>query len=103
MPNNGGIYLLTSKQRAALRGLANSIDTIFQIGRSGITENLVKQADEALTARELIKLRVLENAEVSSREAADSLAETLHADVVQVIGTKLVLYRRNPKKPVITL
>ena len=95
--------MITSKQRAYLRGLANPIDTILQIGKSGINEMLVKQVDDALTARELIKLRVLENAPVLPREAAVELAEILSAEVVQVIGTRFVLYRANPKEPVIVL
>ena len=78
---------LTSKQRAQLRGLANSIDTIVHIGKDGLGENLVKQADDALEARELIKCRVLENAMLSPR-----------SEVVQVIGTKFVLYRQSHNK-----
>ena len=95
--------MITSKQRAYLRGLANPIDTILQVGKSGINEMLVKQVDDALTARELIKLRVLENAPLLPREAAVELAEALSAEVVQVIGTRFVLYRANPKEPVIVL
>ncbi|MCI8648755.1 MAG: ribosome assembly RNA-binding protein YhbY [Anaerotruncus sp.] len=95
--------MLTSKQRAKLRGLANSIETIFQVGKGGISDTLVKQVDDALLARELIKLRVLETAPESAREAADQLAQATNADVVQVIGTRFVLYRRNQEKPVITL
>ena len=95
--------MLTSKERATLRGMANAIDTIFQIGKFGITENVIKQTDEALTARELIKLRVLEGAMLSAREAAEELAQTVNAQVVQVIGTRLILYRPNPEKPVIKL
>ena len=87
--------MLNSRQRAQLRGLANSLDTIFQIGKGGVTENLVKQANDALEARELIKLRVLETSPVSSREAADEIAEKTHSDVVQVIGTRFVLYRES--------
>lgn len=66
---------LTSKQRAQLRGLANSIDTIVHIGKDGIGENLTKQADDALEARELIKCRVLENSMLTAREAADALGQ----------------------------
>ena len=95
--------MLTSKQRAYLRGLANPIETILQVGKGGVAEPLVKQVDEALTARELIKLRVLETAPEGVREIAGRLAETAGADVVQVIGTRFVLYRPNPKKPVIQL
>ena len=94
---------MTSKQRAKLRGLASKIDTIFQIGKAGITEQLVRQVDDALTARELIKLRVLETSPVFAAQAAQQLAEQTNAQVVQIIGSKLVLYRPNPKKPVITL
>ena len=89
---------LTSKQRAQLRGLANSIDTIVHIGKDGIGENLVKQADDALEARELIKGRVLENSMLSPREAAEALAPLTRSEVVQVIGTKFVLYRPSHNK-----
>ena len=87
--------MLNSRQRAQLRGLANSLDTIFQVGKGGVTKNTVKQVDDALEARELIKLRVLETSPVSSREAADEIAEKTHSDVVQVIGTRFVLYRES--------
>ncbi len=95
--------MLTSKQRAVLRGMANSMDTIFQVGKGGISDTLVVQTDDALRARELIKLRVLENSGYTAREAAEQLAEQTGSDVVQVIGSRFVLYRRNPKKPVIDL
>ena len=94
---------LTSKQRAQLRGIAATLDTIIQVGKDGIGENLIKQADDALEARELIKGKVLENCEYSAREAADVIAEQLGADVVQVIGSKFILYRRNQKDPKIKL
>ena len=89
---------LTSKQRAQLRGLANGIDTILHVGKEGMGDNLVKQADDALEARELIKGRVLENALLSAREAAQALAPLTRSEVVQVIGTKFVLYRPSHKK-----
>ena len=95
--------MLTSKQRAVLRGMANSMDTIFQVGKGGISDTLVAQTDDALRARELIKLRVLENSGYTAREAAEQLAVQTGSDVVQVIGSRFVLYRRNPKKPVIDL
>lgn len=95
--------MLTSKQRAYLRGLANGIETILIIGKGEITDNIIMQADTALTARELIKGRALENSAYSSRECADILAEKCGADVVQVIGSKFVLYRPNPDEPVIVL
>jgi len=91
---------LTSKQRAQLRGLANSLETILQIGKDGIGENLVKQADGALEARELIKGRVLDNnIEYDARRAAEELAAATRSQVVQVIGTKFVLYRETHSKP----
>ena len=84
---------LTSKQRAQLRGLANTMDTILHIGKDGIGENLVKQADDALEARELIKGKVLENnIEYDACLAAQELAKATRSEVVQVIGTKFVLY-----------
>ena len=91
---------LTSKQRAQLRGLANGIDTILQIGKEGIGENLIKQADDALEARELIKGRVLENnLDYDARTAAEELAKATRSEVVQVIGNKIVLYRETHSKP----
>ena len=91
---------LTSKQRAQLRGLANTIDTIIHIGKDGIGENLVKQTDDALEARELIKGRVLENnIEYDARLAAQELAKATRSEVVQVIGTRFVLYRESHSKP----
>ena len=91
---------LTSKQRAQLRGLANSLDTILQVGKDGIGDNLIKQADDALEARELIKGRVLENnIEYDARTAAEALAKATRSEVVQVIGTKFVLYRESHSKP----
>ncbi|MCI2105182.1 MAG: ribosome assembly RNA-binding protein YhbY [Intestinimonas sp.] len=89
---------LTSKQRAQLRGLANGIDTIVHIGKDGIGENLIKQVNDALEARELIKCRVLENSMLTAREAADTLSVTARAEVVQVIGTKFVLFRQSHNK-----
>ena len=89
---------LTSKQRAQLRSLANSIDTIVHVGKDGLGENLVKQADGALEARELIKGKVLENSMLTAREAAEELAVATRSEVVQVIGTKFVLYRPSHKK-----
>ena len=95
--------MITAKQRAVLRGLANPIETILQIGKEGIGPALIKQVDDALTARELIKLRVLPTCELTSKEAALELGGTLGADIVQVIGTRLVLYRHNPKKTIIKI
>ncbi len=95
--------MLTSKQRAYLRGLANTIDTILYVGKGGMTEQIIKQADDALTARELIKGKCLENSPITPREAADQICDAVNADGVQVIGSKFVLYRPNPDEPVIKL
>ena len=94
---------ITSKQRAQLRGLAAAEDTIIQVGKGGITENLIASVEAALKARELVKGRVLENSMLSAREACDQLAEACRAEQVQVIGTKFVLYKRNEKEPKIEL
>ena len=95
--------MLTSKQRAKLRAMGTSLDTIFQIGKGGIGEETVKQISNALEARELIKARVLENSGYSAREAADALAEATGADVVSVTGTRFVLYRESQNKKRIEL
>lgn len=87
--------MLNSRQRAQLRAMANSMETIFQIGKSGVGENIIKQADEALEARELIKLRTLESCPLSVRDAAEEIAAGVGADVVQVIGTRFILYRES--------
>lgn len=91
--------MLTGKQRANLRKLANSLDTILQIGKGNIEQPLIKQVDDALTAREMIKIRVLtETSALSPREAADVLSSETNSEVIQVIGSRIVLYRRNPEK-----
>ncbi len=95
--------MISSKQRAYLRSLANSIDTIIMVGKGGINEQVIKQTSDALKARELVKGKVLESCELSSREVADYIAQQVKADVVQVIGSKFVLYKRNDKEPKITL
>ena len=95
--------MITSKQRAYLRGLSNNYDTIFQVGKGGITDNMTEQIGNALEARELIKLRVLDNSEFGPREAAEIIAERLGADVVSVVGTRFVLYRESEKHKKIDL
>jgi RNA-binding protein len=94
---------MTGKQRAYLRGLANGLDTIVHIGKGGVTEAVVRQTDEALAARELVKCRVLETAMLTAREAGDILARETGAEGVQVIGSRFVLYRPDPESPKITL
>ena len=95
--------MLTSKQRAFLRGIAANYETIFQIGKGGINDNLIQQVNDALRKRELIKLRVLDNSMLSAREAAEEIAEQTKSEVVQVIGSRFVLFKRNPQEPVIEL
>ncbi len=87
--------ILTSGQRAHLRSLASTMSPVTQIGKGGVTENVITTICDALEARELIKVSVLETCEHTAREAADGLAEVLNAAVVSVIGRKFVLYRRS--------
>ncbi len=95
--------MLNSRQRAQLRGMANDYETILQVGKSGISENTIKQVNDALEARELIKLRVLETCPLNSRAAADELAMATKADVVQVIGSRFILYRESKDNKTIKL
>ena len=94
---------ITSKQRAFLRGLAMNEDTIIQIGKGGITDNLVLSVVDALHARELVKGKVLESSMLTAREACEELCERCGAEPVQCIGTKFVLYKRNAKEPKIIM
>ncbi len=93
---------MTGKQRAFLRSMANKLETIFQVGHNGVGEQLIRQVDETLAVRELIKLRVLETAPLSARQAAEEIAPQVGAEVVQVIGYRFVLYRP-AKEPKIVL
>lgn len=95
--------MLTSKQRAYLRGLANSYEAIVHVGKSGVGATIIKQADDALTARELIKGKVLETAPETAREVAEQIATEIGAEVVMTIGRTFVLYRRHPEEPKIML
>ncbi len=87
--------MLNSRQRAQLRGMANHIQPIFQVGKGGVGEQLIKQVNEALEARELIKLTVLETSPQKARECADKISAETGSDVVQVIGSKFTLYRQS--------
>lgn len=89
--------MITTKQRAKLRGMANNIETILQVGKGGIGETLITQVSDALKAREIIKIKVLETSPVTARESAQQLSEAVEADIVQVIGSKFVLFKKNPK------
>ncbi len=95
--------MLTSKQRSYLRGLANTIDPIFQVGKGGIGDNLIKQFNDALEARELVKATVLRNAEEGVHEICEEIAQKTGADVVQVIGSRFVLYKESEKHKEISL
>lgn len=95
--------MLTGKQRSYLRSLANNLQPIFQVGKGGISDNMVKQFSDALEARELIKATVLRNAECDTGTVCQELAEMTGSQVVQVIGSKFVLYRESEKSPVIEL
>ena len=95
--------MLNSKQRAMLRSMASTMDTIMQIGKGGIGEKMIATGSDALEARELIKMRVLENCDMTVREAAEALAAATEAEVVAVIGTKCILYRESKTKKKIEL
>ena len=90
--------MLTSKQRAELRAEANTLETTLMVGKGGITENLIAEAATQLEARELVKGRVLEAALLTAREVCDALCEALHADGIQCVGSKFVLYKKSEKK-----
>ena len=87
--------MLTGKQRAALRSMANTLQPIFQIGKGNLNDNLIKSIGEALEARELVKITILETAEILPREAMDTIVQATGAEPVQCIGRKLVLYRES--------
>lgn len=95
--------MLSSKQRAQLRAMANTLDTIFQVGKGGVNDHLIKQVSEALEARELIKISVLETSPQSVREVAETVAQQAGADVVQVIGSRFVLYKESREHKKIVL
>ena len=89
--------MITPKQRAVLRGMANTMDPIFQIGKDDIGSELVEAVDSALEKRELIKLSILQTATVTAKEAAQVLADETGAEIVQCIGRRFVLYRESEK------
>ena len=95
--------MITSKQRAYLRSLAQDLDTIFQIGKAGIGEETCTQIANALEARELIKLKVLDNSDYTAKEAANEIAEAVEADVVSVVGKKFVLYKESKENKTIII
>ena len=95
--------MITSKQRAYLRSLSTNLETIFQIGKGGVTEEICNQIANALEARELIKARVLDNSGYTAKEAAGEIADSIDCDVVSCVGTKFVLYKESKNKKKIEL
>lgn len=95
--------MLTSKQRSYLRSLANGIEPIFQVGKGGIGENMIKQFNDALEARELVKASVLKNSVADTREISEEISNLTGSDIVQVIGNKFVLYKESKDDKVIVL
>lgn len=95
--------MLTGKQRSYLKGLANKIEPILQIGKNGITENFVKQVDEALEAREIIKINVLDNSFLEPKKVANELCKLTDAEFVQSIGNKVTIYRESEENKKIQL
>lgn len=95
--------MLTGKQRSYLRSLANTVQPIFQVGKGGITENIIKQFNDALEARELVKATVLNNSALDTKEICEEIAASTGSEIVQVIGSKFVLYREPKKDKVIIL
>ena len=94
---------MTSKLRAYLRSLANNIDAIFQVGKNGISDNFINQINDALEARELIKISVLETAPEEILEIANILANSTRSEIVQTMGSKITLYRARKKNSKIIL
>ena len=95
--------MLTGKQKRFLRSKVHHLDPIFQVGKGGVNENMIKQISEALEARELFKISVLQNCEEDKSTVADQLAEGTGADIVQIIGNTIVLYKESVEKKQITL
>jgi len=94
---------MTGAQRAKLRAMANGIEPVVHIGKDELSDNILTQADQALTARELIKCTILRTCDTPARELADGMAKSLGAECIQVIGRRFVLYRPSPDEPKITL
>jgi RNA-binding protein len=95
--------MITSKQRSFLRSLSNGLEPLFQLGKGGIEEAFLKQLNDALEARELIKIKVLSNSGYDTREASDIICKAIGCEGIQAIGSKIVLYKKSEKKPKIEL
>lgn len=94
--------MITSKQRAKLKAIANKTEAVFQLGKGGVSPEFVKSVSDALEKRELVKISVLNNCVIEPREAADIISGRTTSDVVQVIGKKITLFRKSDKNPVIS-
>lgn len=90
--------MLNSKQRAKLRGIANNLQATVHIGKNGLTDEVLSQIKEDITANELIKIKLLETCPISLHDTADTVSKRIKADVVATIGNKFVLYKKNHKK-----
>lgn len=95
--------MITGKQRSFLKSMANSIDPIFQIGKGGVSDNLIKQVDDALNAREIVKISILKNSDLDPKQVAIELADELNAEFIQSIGKRFTLYRESEKNKKIDL
>lgn len=95
--------MITTKQRAFLRAMANRIDPVFQVGKNGVEENFLKHVEEVLEKRELIKIKVLENSGLTAKEVSQMVCEAVGCEGIQAIGSKLVVYKQSKKNPVIEL
>lgn len=95
--------MLTGKQRSHLKGIANTMDPLFQLGKSGVTENFIKQIETSLETREIIKVKVLKNSFLDATEVANQIADEVNAEFVQSMGSKFVLYRESKENKKIEL
>ena len=95
--------MLTGKQRSHLKSIANTMDPLFQLGKSGLTENFIKQIDVALETREIVKVKILKNSDLDPTEIANEIADELNAEFVQSMGSKFVIYRESKENKKIEL
>ncbi len=95
--------MITSKQRSKLRGMANSLKPVFQIGKENVGENLIKQLDEYLEIHEIVKVRILKNSDVNCKMTCSIIANKLKAEPVSAIGSTFVLYRKSKENPTIEI
>lgn len=95
--------MLTGKQRSHLKSIANTMDPLFQLGKSGLTENFIKQIDVALETREIVKVKILKNSDLDPTEIANKIADELNAEFVQSMGSKFVIYRESKENKKIEL